>query len=167
VFVSTTREAVERLLRDGFRPSEIARHLGLAPQTISYHVARIQRGAVDGRRRVHAPVEIDESIRQRPTRAAVAELLEGGMRRTDVARVLDISKATVSYHARRLGLELNESCARRYDWAAILCPNCHSQTENFAGRNGRRAGGGIRGAGGVFRGWRGGRPRRVRLAALA
>jgi DNA-binding CsgD family transcriptional regulator len=89
---------VESLLSEGLRPSEIARQLALAPQTISYHVDRIRRGAVDGRRKLHAPVEIDDAIRRRPARAAVAELLEGGMQRADVARVLEISKATVSYH---------------------------------------------------------------------
>jgi len=30
-----------------------------------------------------------------------------------------VSKATVSYHARRLGAPIDERCTRRYDWAAI------------------------------------------------
>ena len=30
-----------------------------------------------------------------------------------------MSKATVSYHARRLGAPIDERCTRRYDWAAI------------------------------------------------
>jgi 5-methylcytosine-specific restriction endonuclease McrA len=197
------------------------------------------------------------------TRERVAALLEGGMGRLEVARTLGLSKSTVSYHARRLGLPVDERCNRRYDWSAVqrfydeghsvsqcqarfgfsretwnaarrrgavvprphampleqllgaprnrghlkrrliklglkearceicgisrwrerplalalhhvngnkhdnrlenlrlLCPNCHSQTENFAGRNGRRGGGGFRAGGGSLRRWRGVRPRR-------
>ena len=30
-----------------------------------------------------------------------------------------MSKATVSYHARRLGQPVDERCARRYDWSAV------------------------------------------------
>ena len=39
--------------------------------------------------------------------------------RADIARRLNLSKATVSYHARRLGEEIDERCARRYDWRAV------------------------------------------------
>jgi len=53
------------------------------------------------------------------TREAVAELLAQGLSRADIARQLGISKPTVSYHARRLTGEVDERCARRYDWAAI------------------------------------------------
>jgi hypothetical protein len=42
-----------------------------------------------------------------------------GLSRTDVARRLGISKPTVSYHARRLGHDVDERCARRYDWGAV------------------------------------------------
>ena len=55
------------------------------------------------------------------TRRAVAELLATGVSRAAVARRLGVSKATVSYHARRLGLTVDERCARRYDWAEIQC----------------------------------------------
>jgi transposase-like protein len=52
-------------------------------------------------------------------RARVAELLEAGMSQAEIGRHLGLSKPTVSYHARRLGLPANDSCARRYDWAEI------------------------------------------------
>jgi transposase-like protein len=55
----------------------------------------------------------------RDTRAEVAELLEAGLSRADVAARLGISKATVSYHAKRLGLSGWPACGRRYDWAAV------------------------------------------------
>ena len=48
----------------------------------------------------------------------------------------------------------------------LLCPNCHSQTDNFSGRKlrGRKRGSGLRGAGSRRSRWRGGRPRRGRVA---
>jgi AcrR family transcriptional regulator len=42
-----------------------------------------------------------------------------GLSRTEVARLLGVSKATVSYHARRLGERVDARFARRYDWAVI------------------------------------------------
>ena len=36
-----------------------------------------------------------------------------------MARRLGVSKATVSYHARRLGQSVDARCARRYDWDAV------------------------------------------------
>jgi transposase-like protein len=53
------------------------------------------------------------------TRRKVAELLEQDMRPSEVARELGVSKPTVSYHARRLGIPARESAARRYDWEQI------------------------------------------------
>ncbi|HEY2260148.1 MAG TPA: HNH endonuclease signature motif containing protein [Solirubrobacteraceae bacterium] len=46
-------------------------------------------------------------------------MLEAGVPRTEIARTLGIAKATVSYHARRLGAPIDERCARRYDWQAV------------------------------------------------
>jgi hypothetical protein len=53
------------------------------------------------------------------TRDRVLELPRQGLSRTEVAERLGLSKATVSYHARRLGEAVDERFARRYDWAAI------------------------------------------------
>ncbi len=36
-----------------------------------------------------------------------------------IARELELSRATVSYHARRLGVPRRNACARRYDWNEI------------------------------------------------
>jgi hypothetical protein len=55
----------------------------------------------------------------RSTRAEVARLLAAGISRVEIARRLAVSKATVSYHAARLGAPGNPACARRYDWEAI------------------------------------------------
>src|SRR3954451_7704611 len=53
------------------------------------------------------------------TRAAVAKLLDEGLTRAQVSARLGISKATVSYHAKRLGIAGSPACGRRYDWAAV------------------------------------------------
>jgi hypothetical protein len=55
----------------------------------------------------------------RDTRGAVAKLLDDGLSRAQVAAQLGISKATVSYHAKRLGSPASPACARRYDWDAV------------------------------------------------
>jgi AcrR family transcriptional regulator len=53
------------------------------------------------------------------TREAVRTLLETGLSRTAIARELGISKPTVTYHARKLGLPVDTRCNRRYDWVAV------------------------------------------------
>jgi DNA-binding CsgD family transcriptional regulator len=53
------------------------------------------------------------------TRKAVEELLERGLTQAEVAFELGISKPTVSYHARKLGVPRDSRAARRYDWDAI------------------------------------------------
>ena len=49
----------------------------------------------------------------------MAQLLAEGLSRVEIARRLGLSKATVSYHARRLGEVIDDRCARRYDWDAV------------------------------------------------
>lgn len=58
-------------------------------------------------------------VRQIKTREQVRALLESGMSKLEVARVLGRSPSTVSYHARRLGKKVDDRGARRYDWAEI------------------------------------------------
>jgi biotin operon repressor len=53
------------------------------------------------------------------TQDRVDELLCQGLSRKEIADRLGISRATVSYHARRLGRPIDARFARRYDWAAI------------------------------------------------
>jgi len=49
----------------------------------------------------------------------VSLMLRQGMSRGAIARMLGVSKSTVSYHARRLGEPVDDRGARRYDWTAI------------------------------------------------
>lgn len=53
------------------------------------------------------------------TRRAVAALLERGMTHSDIAFELGVSRPTVSYHVRRLGIPADTRASRRFDWAAI------------------------------------------------
>jgi DNA-binding CsgD family transcriptional regulator len=61
---------------------------------------------------------------QRPPggrRRAVAELLDQGLGVAEIARKLDVSKPTVCYHARNLGIPSRREFARRFDWTEIQC----------------------------------------------
>jgi hypothetical protein len=51
--------------------------------------------------------------------SAVAALLAEGLTRTAVSARLGVSKETVSYHAKRLGMPGSPACGRRYDWAEV------------------------------------------------
>jgi DNA-binding transcriptional ArsR family regulator len=53
------------------------------------------------------------------TRGAIERLLDRGLNQAEIAFELGISKPTVSYHARKLGVPRDERAARRYDWTAI------------------------------------------------
>ena len=113
--MSATRHAIADLYRAGLSQPEIARHLNLAPTTVSYHVGRLagsQEASPDDARRGTLPT-------QAGTRDAVHRLLAEGIPHAEIARRLRITKSTVSYHVRRLGHVIDERCTRRYDWEAV------------------------------------------------
>jgi hypothetical protein len=53
------------------------------------------------------------------TRRQVERLLNEGRRNSEVAAILGISTATVSYHARKLGVPPDTRFSRRVDWDAV------------------------------------------------
>lgn len=53
------------------------------------------------------------------TRSAVAKLLAEGLSQAAIARELDISKPTVCFHMRKLGIAPATAPAHRYDWNAV------------------------------------------------
>lgn len=52
-------------------------------------------------------------------RSRIQELLSEGHSQAVVGLELGLSKATVSYHARRLGVPVHDEFGRRYDWGAV------------------------------------------------
>jgi DNA-binding CsgD family transcriptional regulator len=59
------------------------------------------------------------SARRRATRDAVEHLLAEGFSQAQIARRLGLTKATLAYHARRLGIRADPRFARRHDWDAV------------------------------------------------
>jgi hypothetical protein len=53
------------------------------------------------------------------TREKVRGLLEDGKGVKEIARLLGLNPATISYHKAKLGYALQRKCATRYDWSAI------------------------------------------------
>lgn len=53
------------------------------------------------------------------TRGEIKRLLEEGLSQSAIAFQLGLSKPTVSYHARKLGIPSDERASRRYDWPQI------------------------------------------------
>lgn len=53
------------------------------------------------------------------TRERVRSLLREGKSVAAIARSLGLTKATVCYHRRRLGYQIDERCNRRYDWDEV------------------------------------------------
>jgi DNA-binding CsgD family transcriptional regulator len=117
VFVQPTRRQIAKLIADGRTPTEIALALGLARNTVYYHLDRL-RHEVDDQSPV-AAILPPRARRSVTTRADVHRLLAEGLTRAEIARRLGLSKSTVSYHARGLGSDVDSRCARRYDWAAV------------------------------------------------
>jgi DNA-binding CsgD family transcriptional regulator len=104
----------------------IAQRLDLAPTTVAYHVSRLNDATTVAPLEHTIPSESSSASRGPelagslpPTRIRVARLLHVGFTRAQVARELGLSKATVTYHARRLSKPIDERCARRYDWKAV------------------------------------------------
>jgi DNA-binding CsgD family transcriptional regulator len=117
MFVSRVRGQVRELAEAGLAPRAIARELDLAPPTVDYHLGRLaDHDSSSPISKAEAPAPAQSAV---ATRTRVAGLLADGLTRAEVARVLGVSKSTVSYHARRLGQLVDERCARRYDWEAV------------------------------------------------
>jgi hypothetical protein len=77
----------------------------------AWHLA-VKRGQVVPRPR-------SSGRRAQQTRNQVGELRRQGNSYAEIARQLGLTKSTVAYHARRLGLEADERFAQRYDWSEI------------------------------------------------
>jgi DNA-binding CsgD family transcriptional regulator/5-methylcytosine-specific restriction endonuclease McrA len=117
MFVMSTRESIAQLLAEGYSAKAIADRLLLAGTTVSYHIERLRNPPQPKPRRRR--VRVETARIHGSTRKQVSVLLAEGLNRSEIARRLGVSKATISYHARRLGAPVDERGARRYDWEAI------------------------------------------------
>lgn len=52
-------------------------------------------------------------------RAVITQMRGQGLSYSEISRRLGVSKATVAYHARRIGVVADDKCARRYDWVEV------------------------------------------------
>jgi DNA-binding CsgD family transcriptional regulator len=119
MFVSPARIRIAALLAEGLSVAEVARRLNLAYTTVSYHRGRLQRAEKPPRDHPPSETTIESVLVPIRTREEVHRLLSSGCSRAEVARRLGIAKSTVTYHARRFGLEIDARAARRYDWQVI------------------------------------------------
>ena len=64
-------------------------------------------------------------------RRKVARLMAEGLTQAEIARQLGVSRPTVCFHARKLGIPVRAEMARRYDWGEIRAyyEAGHSMTE--------------------------------------
>lgn len=104
----------------GLTLNEIAHRLGVARSTVGYHADALQRA------REQRPVVLKHDIGgagpvapPEVTRERVRHLLDLGYTRAKVAETLGLARSTVTYHAARLGQDIDGRCARRYDWSEI------------------------------------------------
>jgi DNA invertase Pin-like site-specific DNA recombinase len=103
-------DAIRSFYEGGNSVAETMRRFGLGTSTWQ---AAVARGEVKPRPR---------SYEERPvgkTRGAVEQLLNEGIGIAEIAERLGISKPTVCYHARKLGVPAQQRFARRHDWDAI------------------------------------------------
>jgi DNA-binding CsgD family transcriptional regulator len=118
--VSEIRPTIAKLLAEGLTLNEIAHRLGVARSTVGYHAQVLREAAMKSLAEpARAPKALRPVAPPEVTRRNVQLLLAAGHNRITVAKILGLAKSTVSYHARILGEEVDERCARRYDWEAI------------------------------------------------
>jgi DNA-binding CsgD family transcriptional regulator len=103
-------EAIRRYNEAGHTKRECRERFGFSSGAWDQAVIR---GAIVPRSR---PDPIKHSHR---TRKEVGRRLAGGRTQAEIARDLRISKGTVAYHVRALGIPPDRRFGRRYDWLAI------------------------------------------------
>jgi DNA-binding CsgD family transcriptional regulator len=116
MFVSELGPTIAKLQDAGVPMLQIAQRLGVAQATVHYHLRKLRAAPAGAAVPVHAVPNAVSAVR---TRDLVAALLNDGVNRAEIARRIGVSKATVSYHARRLGAPIDDRCRRRYDWTAV------------------------------------------------
>lgn len=173
----TTRKEVDRLLRQGCSRGDIARRLGIARSTVSYHARRlgaamdasaarrydwreiqtyyaaghsvrecrerfgfgsstwseaVQRGDVvprSGAMSIQALLSAPRGRAHLKSRPVKAGLLESSCQRCGITDWQGEPLSLELHHVNGIGQD------NRLENLALLCPNCHSQTDSWGGRN--------------------------------
>jgi transposase len=112
MFVPAPLSRMRVLLEAGVSVAEVSRRTG-----IPYNVVRHHSDGLPDRDAATDPPDTPD--RRASTRDEIRRLLDEGRSRAEVARRLDISKSTVSYHAKRFGMETDQKASRRYDWTVV------------------------------------------------
>lgn len=120
LFVSEIRTAVAELVDAGLNMNEIAHRLGVARSTVGYHVQVLRREQHEcGQCQHRVPARTGPVAAVDVTRERVRQLLAAGKTRAEAARTLGLARSTITYHAARLGEDIDARCGRRYDWREI------------------------------------------------
>jgi Bacterial regulatory proteins, luxR family/HNH endonuclease len=128
-------DAVQRFYDSGHSITECQEHFGFARKTFMDAAAR---GAVTTRSRIAAPLALYLVVGRRTNRTHLkSRLLAEGLKenrceRRGLSEWRGKPLAVALHHANGNGLD------NRIENLVMLCPNCHSQTENFSGRGRRR-----------------------------
>jgi transposase len=112
MFVPAHLSRMRSLLAAGVSVAEVSRRTGIPYNVVRHHRDCLCAG--DAATDIAAGPD-----REACTRDAVRRLLDEGCSRAEVARRLDISRSTVSYHAKRFGMEMDQTASRRYDWTIV------------------------------------------------
>jgi DNA-binding transcriptional ArsR family regulator len=102
-------EAVSRRYAAGYTRAECQDEFGFSNGAWA---RAVERGDIEPRPR-------STGLRASVKRERIAQLREQGKSYGEIARELGITKPTVAYHVRRLGIPVDEKASRRYDWADV------------------------------------------------
>lgn len=83
------------------------------------------------------------------TRERVKELRAQGLGLVEIARMLGVTRSTVAYHLRRMGVPPDPRFSRRYDWSEVQAYYDEGNSTRLDHRRPRSTGSSSPGAGGT------------------